>query len=1620
MAIREFEIRGGLSLVIDEVDNPNGGYKSVISGATTTKTYHAHSLSKLSLKTTEGSKEVIGDVESWSLINGGSQIIISVLAGGKYTASIDVKGSKSGSYTSYDDPHTLYLYDIKSGKIEQLASGNADWRAPAANSATITYWYDANTNPYRETWNNKGTTVNKNQKIETQSKEALFHIYTEYGDAFTWSAEIAASVVKGEQFLDAGKGDDWIQLPDIADFSIGLGLVWNPVKLVKAGAGNDLVTGGDADDRVDAGVGNNNVTGHAGNDTITSGSGADIIWADGVKTVGAKSVSDEVTGNDVVRAGDGGNFVVGGGGDDDLVGGAGQDIIWGDAVTFGAGTDHDDVKSGAGNDTINGGGGANWLYGGWGNDTITSGDGVDYIWADALKWDGASGRRISVLQSAGNDVISAGDGYNDIFAGAGNDTITGGKDVDFVWADGTETKDGQRQSDTGKGNDTVKVRDGNNTVILGAGRDILLAGSGDDLIWGDNVALNEAGDWEDVGANADVDDINAGDGANFVYAGGGEDTIKTGSGDDYIWGDGVAWNIAFDRLISSASSSFADKIDAGDGNNSIFGGGGGDTITAGDGNDIIWSDGVLLDGAGDRIADNTVGDDTVDAGDGNNLFQGSAGNDRLKGGNGIDTFNYQNGSLQYFKAGTVQEIDGGDNPVSAKNQDVDTLELEGSISDYKISVTLGTTWETTTTKIVKLSGNKTEYTFETKEIELAKFEDFTLGDPVKTTSKNVNLEAVNLAVEAYKGDLSKAPVVQPDWEKRGWKPVEAIHLGIQAVDTDASNPYQMRGGHFTATNPNFPWNHADAQVLIGNLDGVATLSVAFRGTDEGPDNGFRDFIDYGRFTNHLERFRPLLDALTKFAANDSNGIDRILLSGHSLGGATAQMFLAELKAKYPDLYKITSGVTIGSPGGDTDTSKPIVDNTKFINFMHTDDAVGMIGDYGDALFGGAKMALLYGASNLLTPLGQIMAGYALDSILEGKSRVGPVVRLVINKDDSLGLKEHTRDYYLRSVEAMIEVQGEHKYVKELEFITRAPSTLTKSFDRQFAIGTTKADTIQGEREGEMIFGRDGADKIFADGGDDIIFSGRKADRVQGGTGTDSLQGTVVELAGDRMEDFSGGEKIRVWQQTLSLKDVRFEDNTIWVSKSGKALFDVDVAPSSSLENLFFGLDGKFSVVRGRENDTAYTDIIFTGGIVRKFTNVATATASKGDQSVEWYGGSGADTLLSSTGSDKLGAGAGNDTLDAGGGDDILFAGLSGTKKLRGGDGKDTLDLSEAKVGLKVNLTSGKVTGESVKYAIKSLENVVGTDFSDSIVGDKNANILDGRGGADNLRGGAGNDIYFVNVSGDRVTEKDGEGKDTVNSAVSVNYTSQSVERITLLGVNDIRATGNSLANVLKGNSGDNTLNGKSGNDQLRGYAGNDTLIGGAGADKLDGGNGVDTASYAGAKLGVVANLKTAAANTNDARGDTYTAIENLTGTAYADVLSGNNVANRISGGKGDDAVNGGRGTDTLIGGTGRDIFLFNSKLGSTNIDAIADFSVKDDTICLDDDIFIRAGKVGKLLSVAFFVGGEAADKDDRILYDSKTGKLWYDADGTGSTKAVQFALLDKGLKMTFADFDIIS
>ena len=126
----------------------------------------------------------------------------------------------------------------------------------------------------------------------------------------------------------------------------------------------------------------------------------------------------------------------------------------------------------------------------------------------------------------------------------------------------------------------------------------------------------------------------------------------------------------------------------------------------------------------------------------------------------------------------------------------------------------------------------------------------------------------------------------------------------------------------------------------------------------------------------------------------------------------------------------------------------------------------------------------------------------------------------------------------------------------------------------------------------------------------------------------------------------------------------------------------------------------------------------------------------------------------------------------------------------------------------------------------------------------------------------------------------------------------------------------------------------------------------------------------------------------------------------------------LYGNNGVNVLNGGLGADAMVGFGGADIFQFTTALGGGNVDALADFLSGTDKIALDDAIFDQL-VAGALPASVFTTGAAATNEDHRIIYDSTTGYLYYDADGTGVIAQVAFAQLTGHPPLVASDFTVI-
>jgi Ca2+-binding RTX toxin-like protein len=421
-----------------------------------------------------------------------------------------------------------------------------------------------------------------------------------------------------------------------------------------------------------------------------------------------------------------------------------------------------------------------------------------------------------------------------------------------------------------------------------------------------------------------------------------------------------------------------------------------------------------------------------------------------------------------------------------------------------------------------------------------------------------------------------------------------------------------------------------------------------------------------------------------------------------------------------------------------------------------------------------------------------------------------------------------------------------------------------------------------------------------------------------------------------------------------------------------------------------------------------------------------------------FGESGEDFLFGSTGADRTDGGNGNDThfVDAvgdvareriGEGEaDRVVASLSYT--LAKGDEIELLTTNAiggtAAIALTGNEFANAVTGNGGANALRGL---AGDDALNGQAGD---DLLVGGAGADHSSGGLGDDRHIVDNAADRVTERAGEGRDTV--IAGVDYALGLSGEIELLRAADaaatapLKLTGNNKANEVIGNQGANILGGRGGSDVLTGLGGDDELNGGTGADRTVGGAGndfhfVDHAGDVVVELAGEGDADRLLTSVDYRLGESVR-IEILaaSGTASID-LTGNSFANRITGNDAGNLIAGGGGNDVLRGLGGGDAFLFDTALiGAGNIDQILDFSSDNDIIRLDAHMFEGLAE-GALAEGAFRAGRTALQADDRILYDQASGALFFDADGSrDEAAAVRFATLQPGTELSAAEFLVVA
>ncbi|WP_375470883.1 beta strand repeat-containing protein [uncultured Nostoc sp.] len=615
-------------------------------------------------------------------------------------------------------------------------------------------------------------------------------------------------------------------------------------------------------------------------------------------------------------------------------------------------------------------------------------------------------------------------------------------------------------------------------------------------------------------------------------------------------------------------------------------------------------------------------------------------------------------------------------------------------------------------------------------------------------------------------------------------------------------------------------------------------------------------------------------------------------------------------------------------------------------------------------------------------------------------------------------------------------------------------------DTLTASGATGNNTLNGGNGDDSLTGGNGDDSLTGGSGKDkFVYKGLSKDRTNTFTGDDTINTGTHTIA-----DFTGvGEGTNPTAAIIAEVDTLiFQDNSGFSAKNllltqngtslsisfqgfGNTRFILENFALENLDNLskstgatvdlgnilFYGqtsITDSFDVFDANSTQSTVfkkNTVTFLNDLdnnVSGFDNSNDVINGQGgDDIIE--GLSGNDILRDGDGNDTLNGGDGNDTLDGGdgnntvnggnGNDSLNFSSLSMlvTQTVDGGTGNDSLSLSysSATTGITstfnptTNIGAILTTPDTTVFSYKNIEqlNITGTNYNDYLLGSNGNDTLRSGNGNDTIDGGAGEDLLDVSFSKGNHLLNGGDGNDSLQARSSFydefgNYVEVSVSGDNTLnggaGNDTLDVYSSADDNLLDGGDGNDFLSAvfASGNNTLNGGVGDDTLeVYGSGANILDGGDGNDSLIASGA-------------------------------TGNNTVIGGNGD-DTLTGGSGNAILIGGKGNDRLFGEGGIDTFVFNSF--DEGLDLIRDFGANNEP---NELIQVSAAGFGGGLSAGvlqasqFTLGESATTLLQRFIYNSATGALFFDSDGSaGAFTQVQFAGLSPGLSLTNNNFVVV-
>ncbi|HZO47511.1 MAG TPA: hypothetical protein VFB68_16560 [Xanthobacteraceae bacterium] len=1279
----------------------------------------------------------------------------------------------------------------------------------------------------------------------------------------------------------------------------------------------------------------NEFEGMGGNDTVVGNGNTRLLFLNAtagvnVDLAAGTASGDASVGNDTIDLN--GGVLIGGftGGINSVFGSLFDDTLSGSTNAQQTGEQFDGR---AGSDTINGRGGFDQAV--YNNDaTVTAGISVAVSGVNTQHWtvtgDSAVGTDtlISVESVRGTALVdtfnatnfngastdasfNAGANFNEFEGLAGNDVITGNGNtrISYVNASGFVTVDlvaGTAIGNGSVGTDTItggvnRVRGSNgNDTIFGDGNGNILDGQvGNDTIngRGGNDTLNGGDGNDTLTGGADSDLLTGGLNADtFVYANGyGADTItdfNRGQGDKInLAGVSGIFSLADVQAIASLSAGTNTFINFGGGNTLLLSGVTPDTLVA---SDFIFATSnpaptdIALSGT--TIAENSANGAVVgalsatDPGDTATftLFNNAGGRFAISGNNLVVA-----GSLD-FEAGTSHQVtvrvtDSANNTydeiftinVGNVNETPTDVALTGNtVAENAVGVTVGTL-----STVDSDAGDTHTYTVDDSRFEV-------VGSTLKLKAgESLNFESepsVDVEVTSTDaGGLSRVETFTIDVTNANETPTDIALAGntvtenavgatvgtLSTVDPDAGDTHT-----YTVDDSRFEVVGGTLRLKAGqslDFESEPSVDVEVTATDAGGLSHVETFAI--NVTNVSGTFvgtdadNILFGSSEEDTIQGLDGIDKLQGSG---GNDTLEGGAGRDRAEFVDA---TGGITVNLAAG-TVTGAGVGTDTLFSiehvggsNFADTFVATG---------FGGASVnASSNGAINLFE-------GRGGDDLITG------------NGSTQLSYREATAAVTFNFV--TMQAVGD-------------ASVGTDSFTGVNAVtGSDFGDTLTGGSAGEQFNGGAGNDIINGGGGNDSArYFGFVDDTVTGGVIINMAAGTVTGNAS------VGSDTL------LSIENIRgssFADSYTATGFSGSSAN----AGSNGNFNEFEGMGGDDSVV-GNGNTRLLFANATAGVTVDLVAGTASGDASVGNDTISTTDVSGFVGGVSGvTGSQfndaLLGSGNANQTsvvFDGRGGDDTIDGRGGFDQAVYNSDAAVAAGISVAVSGAGLNWT---VAGDGAvgTDTLISVESIRATNFNDTfnatgfngastdtITNGSDFNEFEGMGGNDTITGNGNTRISYVSASGS-VTVDLVAGTAIGNGSVGTDTITGGVNRV-------------------RGSNGNDVISGDANNNILDGQNGNDRLEGRGGADSLNGGDGSDTAEYVSSASGLTVDLATAANNSGEAAGDTYSSIENLRGSSFNDNLRGDNGANTLTGGDGNDTLRGRGGADVLDGGSGNDI-----------------------------------------------------------------------------------------------------